>query len=192
MSSLRKRIRYEGYNTPDTNPDHYQEGVGRHVHSFRFNDGSDDSLTNDEMPNMRQVVKGGPSAAERAAAEAARSKAVASGVLPVTPAPITWPTWPVEEDPMVQGYLSACQEQGREPNSQHWWYTCALTDLRLRRVMAEMPVNQESRSQEEHGIYRCIEEAREAAAKMKKGQRLESPVIYDNTTPEDIRKVIIA
>jgi hypothetical protein len=27
---------------------------------------------------------------------------------------------------------------------------------------------------------------------MKKGQRLESPVIYDNTAPEDIRKVIVA
>jgi hypothetical protein len=112
-SSLGKHFCYEGYDAPDMNPDHNQEGMGRH---FRFNDGSDDSLTDDEMPNMRQVVEGGPSAAERAATEAACSKAVALGIPPVTPAPITWPTWPVEEDPMVQGYLSACQEQWREPN----------------------------------------------------------------------------
>jgi hypothetical protein len=73
-SSLGKCFRYKGYDAPNTNPDHNQEGAGRH---FRFNDGSDDSLTNNEMPNMRQVVKGGPSAAERAAAEVACSKAAA-------------------------------------------------------------------------------------------------------------------
>jgi hypothetical protein len=120
------------------NPDNNQEGAGRHFH---FNDGSDDSLTDNEMPNMRQVVKGGPSTAERTAAEAARSKAAASGVPPVTPALITWPIWPVAEDLMIQDYLSACQEQRREPNPQHWWRTCALTDLHLQRVMAEMPAN---------------------------------------------------
>jgi hypothetical protein len=59
----------------------------------------------------------------------------------VTPAPITWPTWPVAEDPTIQDYLSACQEQGREPNPQHWWHTCALMDLCLQRVMAEMLMN---------------------------------------------------
>jgi hypothetical protein len=64
-------------------------------------------------------------------------------------------------------------------------------DLRLWRVMAEMLANRESHSQEEHGVYRCFEKAREAAAKMKRGQRLESMVIYDNTIPEDIWKVII-
>jgi hypothetical protein len=141
MSSLGKCFRYEGYDTPNMNPDHDQEGTGRHVHSFCFNDGSDNSLTNDEMPNMRQVIEGGPSTAEHAATEAAHSKAVASGVLPVTPTPITWLTWPVEEDPTVQDYISACQEQGREINPQHWWCTCALTDLHLRRVIAEMPAN---------------------------------------------------
>jgi hypothetical protein len=185
MSSLEKRLCYKGYDAPETNSDHNQEGTGR---PFHFNDGSDDSLTNNEMPNMRQVVEGGPSTAECAAAEMACSKAAASGVPPVTPALITWPTWPVEEDPTVQGYLSACQKQGREPNPQHWWHTCALTDLHLRKVMAE----QESHYQEEHGVYRHVEKAREAAAKMKKGQRLESPVIYDNTAPEDIWKMIIA
>jgi hypothetical protein len=86
MSSLGKCFRYEGYDVPETNPDHNQEGVGRHFH---FNDGSDDSLTDDEMPNMRQVVEGGPSAAERAATEAAHLKAAASGIPPVTPTPIT-------------------------------------------------------------------------------------------------------
>jgi hypothetical protein len=192
MSSPGKRFCYEGYNMPNTNPDHDQEGAGRHICSFCFNDGSDDSLTNDEMPNMRQVVKGGPSAAECAATEVAHLKAVASGVLPVTPAPITWLTWPVEEDPMVQDYISACQEQGREPNPQHWWRTCALTDLRLWRVMAEMPANQEFCSQEEHGVYRHIKKAQEVAVKMKRGQRLESTIICDNTALEDIQKVIIA
>jgi hypothetical protein len=159
---------------PNTNPDHDQEGTGRHVRSFCFNDGSNDSLTDDEMPNMRQVVKGGPSAAECTATEAARSKAAASGVLPVTPAPITWPTWPVEEDPTIQDYISACQEQGREINPQHWWHNCVLTDLRLRSVMAEMQAIQESHSQEEHGVYRRIKKAQEVAAKTKRGQRLES------------------
>jgi hypothetical protein len=143
--------------------------MGRHVHFFRFNDESNNSLTDDEMPNMRQVVKGGPSAEERAATKAARLKAVASGIPPVTPALITWPIWPVAEDLTVQDYLSACQEQGREPNPQHWWHTCALMDLHLQRVMAEMPANQESRSQEEHGVYRCIEKVREAAVKIKRG-----------------------
>jgi hypothetical protein len=57
--------------------------------------------------------------------------------------------------------------------------------------MEEMPANQESHSQEEHGIYRHIEKAWEVATKMKRGQRLESTIIYDNTTLEDIRKVII-
>jgi hypothetical protein len=66
-----------------------------------------------------------------------------------------------------------------------------LIDLHLQRVMAEMPANRESHSQEEHGIYRPIEKAQETAAKMKRGQRLESTVIYDNTAPEDIWKVII-
>jgi hypothetical protein len=89
MSSLGKHFHYEGDDAPDINPDHNRKGAGRH---FRFNDGSDDSLTDDGMPNMRQVVEGGPSAAERAVTEAARSKAAASCVPPVTPAPITWPT----------------------------------------------------------------------------------------------------
>jgi hypothetical protein len=58
--------------------------------------------------------------------------------------------------------------------------------------MAEMPAVQESCSQEEHGIYRCIEKAWEIATKMKRGQRLESTIICDNTALEDIQKVIIA
>jgi hypothetical protein len=131
MSSLRKCFRYKGYNTPDTNPDHDQEGAGRNVHSYRFNDGSDESHTDDEMPDMRRVVEGGPSTAEHAATEAACLKAVASGIPPVIPTLITWPTWPVEEDPTVQDYISVCQEQGREINPQHWWCNCALTDLCL-------------------------------------------------------------
>jgi hypothetical protein len=138
MSSLRKRSRYKGYDTPDMNPDHGQEGMGRNIHSYHFNDGSDESLTNDEMPDMRQVVGGGPSAAERAATEAACLKAVASGIPPVTPALITWPTWPLEEDSTVQKYVRSCQEQGREINPQDWRHTCKLTDLCLWRVMAEM------------------------------------------------------
>jgi hypothetical protein len=187
-SSLRKRFCYEGYDVPETNPDHNQEGMRRHFH---FNDGSNDSLTDDEMPNMRQVVKGGPSADEHAATEAAHSKAAALGIPPVTPVPITWPIWLVAEDLTIQDYLSTCQEQGKQPNPQHSWHTCALSNLHLQRVMAEMPTNQESCSQEEHGIYRCVEKAREAATKMKRGQRLESTIIYDNT-PEDIWKVITA
>jgi hypothetical protein len=63
---------------------------------------------------------------------------------------------------------------------------------RLWRVMAEMPANRESHSQEEYGIYRHIEKAWELATKMKRGQRLESTIICDNTAPEDIQKVIIA
>jgi hypothetical protein len=170
---------------PDINPDYDQEGMRRNICSYHFNDGSDESLTDDEMPNMRQVIKGGPSTAEHIATKAAHSKAAASGVPPVTPALITWPTWPLEEDPMVQDYVSSCQEQGREINPQHWWHTCELTDLRLRRVMAEMPANRDSCSKEEHGVYRCIEKAWEAAAKMKRGQRLESTIIFNDTAPED-------
>jgi hypothetical protein len=190
-SSLEKCFHYEGYDTPDINPDYDQEGVGRSIHSHCFNDRSDESLTDDEMPDMRQVVEGGPSAAERAASKVACSKAVASGVPPVTSAPITWPTWPLEEDPTVQKYVRLCQEQGREINPQDWWHTCKLTNLCLWRVMAEMPANREFRSKEEHGVYRCIEKAREAAVKMKKGQGLESIVIYNTTTLEDIWKTII-
>jgi hypothetical protein len=141
MSSLGKCFYYKGYDMPSTNPDHDQEGAGRNICSYRFNNGSDESLTDDEMPNMRQVVEGGPSTAEHMAAKVAYSKAVASGIPPVTPAQITWLTWPLEEDPTVQDHVSACQEQGREINPQHWWCTCVLTDLRLRRVMAEMPAN---------------------------------------------------
>jgi hypothetical protein len=122
-SSLGKHLRYKGYDMLDTNPDHDQEGMGRNICSYCFNDRSNESLTDDEMPDMRQVIKGGPSTAECAAAEAACSKAVASGVPPVTPALITWPTWPLEEDPTVQDHISACQEQGREINPQHWWCT---------------------------------------------------------------------
>jgi hypothetical protein len=58
--------------------------------------------------------------------------------------------------------------------------------------MAEMPANQDSHSKEEHGVYRCIEKAQEAAVKMKKGQGLESTIIFDATAPEDIQKTIIA
>jgi hypothetical protein len=109
-SSLGKCFRYDGYDAPDMSPDYDQEGVGRNIHSYCFNDGSDESLTDDEMPHMRQVIEGGPSTAESVAAKAAHSKAAASGIPPVTPTPITWLTWPLEEDPTVQDHISACQE----------------------------------------------------------------------------------
>jgi hypothetical protein len=65
-----------------------------------------------------------------------------------------------------------------------------LIDLHLQRVMAEMLANQDSHSKEEHGIYRCIKKAREITMKMKRGQRLDSTIILDDTTLEDIWKVI--
>jgi hypothetical protein len=190
MSSLGKYFHYKGYDVPDINPDYNQEGAGRGIHPLSFNDGSDEILTDDEMPDMRQVIKGGPSTAEHTAAEVARLKAAASGIPPVIPAPITWPTWPLEEDPMVYNYVTACKEQGREINPQYWWHTCKLTDLCLQRVMAEMLANQESCSKEEHGIYRHVKKAQEATMKMKKGQGLESTVIFNTTAPEDIWKTI--
>jgi hypothetical protein len=59
-SSLGKYFYYKGYDTPDINPDYDQEGAGRSIHSHCFNDRSDKSLTNNEMPDMRQVLKGDP------------------------------------------------------------------------------------------------------------------------------------
>jgi hypothetical protein len=60
---------------PNTNPEYDQEGMGRNIHSYCFNDGRNKNLTDDEMPNMRQVIEGGPSTAECTAAEAAHSQA---------------------------------------------------------------------------------------------------------------------
>jgi hypothetical protein len=97
----------------------------------------------------------------------------------------------LEEDPTVQKYVRLCQEQGREIIPQDWWHTCKLTNLCLWRVMAEMPAKREFYSKEEHGVYRHIKKAQEAAAKMKKGQGLESVVIYNATTLEDIWKTIV-
>jgi hypothetical protein len=159
MSSLGKHFCYEGYDMPEINPDYDQEGAGRSICPLCFNDGSDESLTDDEMPDIRQIIKGGPSAAEHAAAEVAHLKAAASGIPPVTPAPITWLTWPLEEDPTAHNYVSACKEQGREINPQYWWHTCKLTDLHLQRVMAEMLANRDFCSKEEHGVYKRIEKA---------------------------------
>jgi hypothetical protein len=193
-SSLRKCFHYEGYNTPDMNPDHGQEGVGRNVHSYRFNDRSDESLTDNEMPDIRQVIKGGPSAAECAASEAARSKAVASGILPVTPDPR-----PNHMANMASGggpygpRLYQCMPRTGERDQPLALVVQLCTDR-------PPPVKGHGRNASElripfpggNGVYRHIEKAWELARKMKRGQRLESTIIHDNTTPEDIQKVIIA
>jgi hypothetical protein len=165
-------------------------GVRRGHSSFCFNDRSDDDLTDNEMLYMRQVIEGEPSATEHAAAEVARSLAAASGDPHEALPPITWPTWPLEEDLMYLGYKATCKEQGKEINPLHWWHTCELTDLHLRWAMAGMPANRESHSQEEHGIYRHIKRAWETAVKIRCGQGLEPTIMLDAATPADIQAVI--
>jgi hypothetical protein len=152
MSSVRKQFYYEESDVPDTNPDYEQEGMGRGIHFFNFNYRSDGSLTVDEMPDMRQIIKGGPSAAEHAATKATRLAAAASGIMSVTPTPIMWPMWPVEEDPMVIDHINVCKMHGREVDPHQWWCTCALTDLCLQWVMAEMLADRDSHSKEEYGV----------------------------------------
>jgi hypothetical protein len=175
---------------PDLDPDYEQEGPRSGIYSFNFNHRSDDSLSNDKMPNMRQIIEGGPSVAEQATAEAAHSVTVASGISPVTPAPITWPMWPVEEDPTVKKHLNTLKMQGREVNPHKWWHTCTLPSLCLQWVMAEMPDDRESQSKEEHGVYHHIEKAQEAFANMKKGKGQEPPFVFDNAALEDIQKTL--
>jgi hypothetical protein len=60
-SSLRKCFHYKGSDVLEINPEYDQEGTGRGICPFHFNDGSDDSLTDDEMPNMRQIINKRPS-----------------------------------------------------------------------------------------------------------------------------------
>jgi hypothetical protein len=102
MSSLRKCFCYKGPEMPYSNPDYKQEGVAGDSHPLIFNDGSDvDLITNDNKPCITQVIKGQtPMAASLAA--------TTTGVPLVTPAPITWPTWAIEEDPTISAYRDAC------------------------------------------------------------------------------------
>jgi hypothetical protein len=61
MSSLGKCFRYEGSNAPYPDPDYEQEGAVRGSCPFNFNDSSDNDLTDDNMPDMMQVIEGQPS-----------------------------------------------------------------------------------------------------------------------------------
>jgi hypothetical protein len=78
---------------------------------------------------MVQVINGQPPAA------------AITGIPPVTLAPITWPTWAIEEGLTITAYKDAHQMQGKGINPNHWWHTSTLTDLHLWQVMAEMPAD---------------------------------------------------
>jgi hypothetical protein len=65
---LRKHFYYEGSDMLYLDSDYEQEGMVRGSCPFNFNDGSDDSLTDDEIPDITQVIEGQPSVAECAAA----------------------------------------------------------------------------------------------------------------------------
>jgi hypothetical protein len=70
----------------------------------------------------------------------------------MTAAPITWLTWPVEEDLTVAEYINTCKMPGREINLYQSWWTYTLTNLCLQQVMAEMPANRDLWFKEENSI----------------------------------------
>jgi hypothetical protein len=56
-------------------------------------------------------------------------------------------------------------------------------------MLAAMPVDAETQTRDQHSANCHVEQAREYAAKEKKGRGLSPPFVIDMSTPEDIRTI---